>query len=542
MPRKLFVLALFLALLSTLLAPAGAAEGDESWDHTVKSNSTVDPVDIAITVFKPATASAAAPVPVILDSHGWGGSRRIEIDETVEDLLDAGMGVVSIDQRGHGESGGVRHVQDPAREAQDIIAVIDYIATHKDMDWVQHNLIPSAGTLVGDPNDPVLGAIGGSYGGGYQTMTALTEIAEKGETRFDALVPEITWYDLPTALAPEGVARTSWITALYAVSKAPENKLPEFIDKAFAYGAATGQWPGREGAFGAAEEAAGIPNMTKIFRSHSPRGFVKKDVRLDVPVLQRQGITDNLFNLNEGLHIFKQALTPAARAKSVFTAYNGGHVLPAVGSTLPLGNAPSGDPCNDEYKGGWSQLRIDFFKAAFDGDRLGPRQELNAQAYNLATDDNTCLRLNQLPAADDSFNVDPAGLEGWGTPVGVGAPQSIQLDLTGPKTIAGIPRLTGDLYNAGADARAFFALSVGTNPADARVIQNNVMPLRQLIPQGGTDPTGFEIELPGIAVELAEGESLFLTISPISDASFGHGSRTPGLMVISDLTVHVPLV
>ena len=56
-------------------------------------------------------------------------------------------------------------------------------------------------------DDPVLGAIGGSYGGGYQTITALTELSETGRTRFDALAPEITWYDLPEALAPQGVVR-----------------------------------------------------------------------------------------------------------------------------------------------------------------------------------------------------------------------------------------------------------------------------------------------------------------------------------------------
>ena len=110
---------------------------------------------------------------------------------------------------------------------------------------------------------------------------------------------------------------------------------------------------------------------------------------------------------------------------------------------------------------------------------------------------------------------------------------------TGPVTVAGIPKLTGDLFAAAADTRAFFALTVGTNPADAKIIQNNVMPLRSFLPGTGES---FEIELPGIAVEIPEGESLFLTISPLSDQSFGHGSKAPGAMVITDLTVKAPIV
>jgi hypothetical protein len=115
----------------------------------------------------------------------------------------------------------------------------------------------------------------------------------------------------------------------------------------------------------------------------------------------------------------------------------------------------------------------------------------------------------------------------------------------GPGYVAGIPRITGDLYNFGQDTRAFFALSVGTvaaNCADARVVQNNMMPLRESMPQTSIDGTPFNEEIPGVAVDLLEGEALCLTISPVSDASFGHSSRTPGLMGFDGLEVVVPWV
>ena len=551
MKRKLVVLSALLALCAALQVPvASAAEGDTAEDVTVQSLAA-DQITVAITVFRPAAASAETPVPVIFDSHGWGGTRRSTIDGTVQGLLDAGFGVVSIDQRGHGATGGLRNVQDPALEGQDIKAVIDYTAG---LDWVQHNVDEEGEPIA---NDPLLGAIGGSYGGGYQTITALTELSESGHTRFDVLAPEITWYDLPEALAPQGVARSAWNVLLYAVAKAPENKMPEFIDQGFAYGTATGQWP--DGTVPA------VPNLDAIFHDHSPIGFAEDGVMLDMPVLMRQGITDNLFNLNQGIHNFQDALTDEARAKSLFVGYNGGHVLPAVGATLPQGTAPGGDPCSDEREGGWNQLRIDFFKAAFadltedpfPGQGGGPGQlppqvppgvpgppndedttTLLPSQYNLATDGNTCLHLDELPTELTEYSVDPAGAGGWGTPTGAFAPHSYEL-ASGPITVAGIPRLSGDLFAAAADTRAFFALSQGTSLADAKVIQNNMMPLRSLLPATGES---FEIELPGIAAEIPAGQKLFLTISPISDQSFGHGSRTPGMMVFTDMTVHVPVV
>ncbi|HYP24862.1 MAG TPA: alpha/beta fold hydrolase, partial [Actinomycetota bacterium] len=392
--KKLVVLLCLSASVAAFTHPA-AAQGHTVQHLTVRSKSA-DPVDVAISVFKPAGASAAAPVPVILESHGWGGRRRTSVgDGVVKPLLDAGFGVVSFDQRGHGGTGGLRHLQDPAREAQDVISVIDKIAT---LDWVE----------LDAPGDPVLGAIGGSYGGGFQTMTALTEISETGRTRFNALAPEITWFDFPTALAPEGVARTAWVSLVYAAGKAPcstktalssapadnlpkdpaecENKLAPWADNALAWALATGQWPAREDAVHAAvEEAAGIADLTSILRSHSPRGFVEDGLALDIPIIQRQGVTDNLLNLNEGLDIFHRALTDDARSKSIFTAYNGGHPLilhegtPPVGSILPAASVPSGDPCNGGNSG-WARLRIAFFEEVFAGNN--PRVTLGARAYN----------------------------------------------------------------------------------------------------------------------------------------------------------------
>ena len=115
-------------------------------------------------------------------------------------------------------------MQDPDLEAEDIDSVIDYVAK---LSWVAKDLDSKGREVAGDP---VLGAIGGSYGGGYQTMAALDEIAEEGHTRFDALAPEITWYDLNESLAPQGVPRTVWTSALFALGA---SMLPQYVQEAF---------------------------------------------------------------------------------------------------------------------------------------------------------------------------------------------------------------------------------------------------------------------------------------------------------------------
>jgi hypothetical protein len=87
--------------------------------------------------------------------------------------------------------------------------------------------------------------------------------------------------------------------------------------------------------------------------------------------------------------------------------------------------------------------------------------------------------------------------------------------------------------------RVFAALSVGSSAATARVVQNNVMPLHEPEPVVGADRT---VELPGVAVDVAEGEQLFLTLSAASDMFPLHGStRTPGAVLLEDLSVGVPL-
>ena len=519
MRKMLGALAASMLLASGL--PAAAARSQDG-AKTVQLKNPKDDQKIVITVFKPASASATNKVPVILQSHGWGGNRWTP-EEAAEarPFLRAGLGVVSIDQRGHGDSGGQAHVQDPTRETEDIKIVIDYIAS---LPWVQHDRAADGALLA---NDPVLGAIGGSYGGAYQTMTTLDEIADEGRTRLNALAPEITWYDLPESLAPQHVPRSAWDTVLYA---AGARMLPQYVHEGQIWGATTGQWPDGT-VYG--QRVEGVPDLDKEFHKHGPIWFAQRGIKIDIPVLIKQGTSDNLFNLNQGLDIFHKALTDRAREQSYFVAFNGGHALPNV--------LPAGEPTDAQLGGGvdacigdrWTQFRIEFFKRVFAGQSTDGMLD---HQYNFTDVNGTeCTRFD---AFDNSktVKVDPLGAGTAVTTTGMGAPLHIEI-AEGPITITGVPKLAGRVAAVGLDSRAFFGLSTGATPADARVVQNNLLPLRQILPTTGEK---FDIELPGVAVRVPEGEKLFLTISAFSDMYFGHSSKPPGGMVLSDMRLDLP--
>ena len=510
--RRLTLFALVVTLVVPLPSQATAAPAHIAKDVTVTNPD--DGTEIAITVFKPSGASASAPVPVILHSHGWGGSRTTAVGGAVQAFLDAGFGVVSIDQRGHGDSGGQANVQDPTKETEDIKAVIDHVAGLK---WVRHDRDARGRVLA---RDPVLGAIGGSYGGAYQTMTALDEIADEGRTRFNALAPEITWYDLPESLAPQGVVRTAWVTALYA---AGARILPQYVHEAFAWGASTGQWP--DGTlFG--QPAPGVPDIDSEFHKHGPVAFVERGIRINVPVLLRQGTSDNLFNLNQGLKIFQKAVTDEARKQSYFVAYNGGHALPEA---VPPGVATGGDSCSGDF----TKLTIKFFRKVFAGKSTAG---LLPGRYNLTTADaSECLSYERLPRGR-AAGVPEFYMDGITVGANMAGVQNISM-ADGPLTVAGIPSLAGTVTTVGVDQRAFFGLSVGSSPQTARLLQNNVMPLRLAQAVQGKE---FRIELPGVAAKLPAGQSLYLTITPASGMSFGHGSRTPGVLLLNDVKLSLP--
>lgn len=495
-------------LLAAPVTPVAAAKPvattTDGCLSSVPDPGTSEPVQICYTIFRPADASRRHPVPILMHSHGWGGSRATDPAE-LSTYLRAGYGAISFDQRGFGESGGHAYVENPAVEGHDVRALVRLVSR---LPWVRQD----------GPGDPRMGAIGGSYGGGYQFLTAFEELRVTGEPVLDALAPEITWNDLSDSLAPEGVVRTAWAAALSAAA-VPSDALPPNVYKALVEGAATGSWP--DGS------VPGTEDMATFFRANGPKWHVEHGRRLDIPVLFGQGTTDSLFPLQQGLANWQTALTPRARRHSIFVAYNGGHVLPAV---LPSGVSVDSDPCSRRLAGGsFADLSVRFFDEQLRGRDTGLR---GYGRYHLATPDSTCTTVASV-AANATYDVGTVA-----TPETGGAPLAYEV-AAGPIRVAGTPYLTGTLTALGANNRAFYGLAVGTSPADAHLVQNNVLPLSTLEPVVGQP---WRLALPSVAVDVPAGQSLYVLASPVSDTFVGMGSRTPGAVLLEDTVAHLPVV
>lgn len=485
---------------------AAAAAAGVITDRTLTTNAclmsvpdpgTTAPVKICYSLFQPKGSGTGNRVPMIMQSHGFGGSRTTD-PAAFQRFLDAGYGVLSFDQRGFGESGGQAYVENPDVEGYDVRSLIDRISG---LNWV----------AMDSPGDPRMAAIGGSYGGGYQFLGAFESLRLRGVPIFDALAPEITWYDLEESLAPSGVVRTAWALALSA-GAAPSDALPTSVKTALAEGVATGNFP---------------PSLRPFFEKNGPKYHVANGRALDIPVLFGQGITDTLFPLEQGLQNFQKALTPAARAKSIFVGYNGGHVLPAV---YPRGVDVTSDPCSQQLGGGtFADLTLRFFDEQLKGRSTGLG---GYGSYHLATPTSTCLNVTSVAANTEK----PIGT--IATTTAAGAATST-LVAQGPITLAGTPYLTGAVTALGVNNRGFLGLAMGTSPADAKLIQNNVLPINEPAPVVQVQK---QVALPSVAVDLPAGQNLYLLASPTDTIFTAMGSRSPGLVTIDNTVVHLPVV
>jgi ABC-2 type transport system ATP-binding protein len=194
--RTLVWRALLAAGLALALVPATAPAYQVQDDQVARS---FDGTEIVYTLFTPDSASASNPVPAVMRTHGWGGSRETTPTGFVKQLLDNGYAVLTWDSRGFGESGGTVEIDSPDYEARDASALIDVLAADP--------------RIAKKKRDPQVGMTGGSYAGGIQWVTSAID------HRVDAIAPEIAWNNLVESLYPETVVKTGWGALLYAAGQ-----------------------------------------------------------------------------------------------------------------------------------------------------------------------------------------------------------------------------------------------------------------------------------------------------------------------------------
>jgi ABC-2 type transport system ATP-binding protein len=278
-------------LLSTLLAPiiGGSVQAPISFDlgtltagaplsYTAKVTS-FDGVKISANFFPSINSSNLGPDnygATLFNGPGLGSPGATDVYgayqaagstpglSVLRGALQAGSGfnVITWDPRGEGQSGGVLQLDNPFYEGRDVSALID---------WANAN----TPTVGGATNTPMIGMIGGSYGGGIQMTTV--------DPRVKAIVPAIAWNSLNESLYPDQVFKTAWANTLYLALLTSGARVNSEIPKAILSG----------NLFGRISETA-----QAVLSSSGPTALLTK---LDIPTMYVQGIVDALFPLAQAV-------------------------------------------------------------------------------------------------------------------------------------------------------------------------------------------------------------------------------------------------
>jgi predicted acyl esterase len=155
-----------------------------------------DGVDLAATLYEPSTAPPPAGYPAIVLFHALGGKRQ-DLDEVARRFVGP-FAVLTFDQRGHGQSGGLVSIDGP-REIADAREVFNRLAARPEIDKTK------------------IGAWGISLGGGAILRSLVEGVPW-------AVVETVeTWTDLYNALAPQKLAKSGAIFQF--LNAVPEDRL-----------------------------------------------------------------------------------------------------------------------------------------------------------------------------------------------------------------------------------------------------------------------------------------------------------------------------
>jgi ABC-2 type transport system ATP-binding protein len=257
--------------LIAFVVTIGACAGTAFADGTTVSS--FDGTEIHVNFFPAPGLKPGGHAATVLLGPGWsspGDTNTSDSTDTstgipgVGTMLRAGYNVVTWDPRGFGASGGTVESDSPAYEGRDVSAIITWLAKQ-----------PQA--LLDAPDNPRVGMVGGSYGGGIQLDAAATD------PRIDAIVPDIAWNSLVTSLYKEQTVKQGWANLLYTLGKA-NGRLDPMIDQSYETGL-SGQ--------------PLTPAEVNFYETRGPGPYLVS--RIKIPTLLVQGTADNLFTLQEAL-------------------------------------------------------------------------------------------------------------------------------------------------------------------------------------------------------------------------------------------------
>jgi predicted acyl esterase len=341
---------------AALAAPSASADGPGYTVQTLHFATHVGPdgatnCDVVGDLYLPTAASPSAPVPAILTTNGFGGSKDDQAG-IGKAFAARGYAVLSYSGLGFGGSGCKVTLDDPDWDGKAASQLISYLggapgiaftdAAHTTpapvLDSVVHDATDHAGTA--QTYDPRVGMVGGSYGGSIQFATASVD------PRLDTIVPLITWNDLSYSIGPNNTAQTTGVST----STPGATKLVWGL-----LFSADGVIDGLEHAQDDPSRLIGCPNFATFvcpalvtagstgyfqpadvaaFRHASVASFMSK---VKIPTLLMQGENDTLFNLNEAVATYKAMTAHGTPVKMVWQSWGHSGSTPAPGE-LDLAN------------------------------------------------------------------------------------------------------------------------------------------------------------------------------------------------------------
>jgi esterase/lipase len=247
--------ALLLAVaLGALAVPASAPGAAAPQELTFVAS---DGAKLACTLIEPTGTPPATGWPAVMLFHGLGGTRQDVVPLGVR--FATTFASLMCDARGHGQSEGLFGLDGP-RDVQDTGELFAWLAARPEI------------------SDTQIGAVGFSLGGAAVWNATVAGVP------FKAIVPVITWTNLATALAPQGLSKSGLVSLLAA--EVPESRWdPELL--------------------AAKSSLATSTNMAALNTLAASRSAISKLSKVATPTLLIQGRRDFLFDIDQALAAYK---------------------------------------------------------------------------------------------------------------------------------------------------------------------------------------------------------------------------------------------
>ena len=241
------------------------------------------------------------PAPAILVAHGFGGNKNSEKD-LAEQLSKHGYVVMTWSARGFGNSTGQITMNAPDKEVADASRLIDYLQKRSEV-------------KKDASGNPVVGAMGASYGGALSLLLAETD------KRVKAISADITWNNLQQSLFPQnalnvssaGVFKKTWAGTFFSFTALQNSYLGQCGNFAEIWCQAFQD---------AVNSGAPTQSQIALMNQSSPDRLISN---IKVPTLLMQGEEDSLFPLSESFKTVAGITNNNPKTPVSLIWHSGGH-------------------------------------------------------------------------------------------------------------------------------------------------------------------------------------------------------------------------